>query len=218
MRHSLYPALSLCLSLTAALTPHAQTPTSGFYGDHTLQLVAAPDHSFTAAFYDETGGGKFSCGFLLHSTGHPSAPNVYTITTWWPYTDLDGKGPDEIISGTLTTTPTGLVLQLPKSAHGGCWNVNGELDQGEPVDLDRDKDTPSTSTTWQSLRVLKSPRVSLRPQPNVPATRPYIVRGDVVLVTATKGPWLHVLYYSYTGGKSFTGWLQESDLVPNHTP
>jgi hypothetical protein len=212
------PLAALLLCALAPIT-QAQTPTSGFYGDHTLQLVAAPDHSFTAAFYDETGGGKFSCGFLIHSDGHPSAPNVYKIITWWPDKELNGGNvDDEVVPGTLTLTPTGLILQLPKQAHGGCWNVNADLDQGNDVDLDRDKDTPSTSTTWQSLRVIKTPRVSLRPQPNVPATRPYIVRGDVVLVTATQGSWLHVLYYSYMGGKSFTGWLQESELLPTHTP
>ena len=213
------PRLPLAILLLASLTAHGQTPASGFYGEHTLQLVVAPDHSFTAAFYDETGGGKFSCGFLLHSDGHPSAPNVYTVTTWWPDKELNGGNvDDEVVSGTLTTTPTGLTLQLPKSAHGGCWNVNADLDQGHPVDLERDKDTPATSTAWQSLRVIKSARVSLRPQPNATSTRPYIVRGDVVLVTATQGPWLHVLYYSYMGGKSFTGWLQESELLPTHTP
>ena len=213
-------ALLLCLcAATLSASLHAQTPTSGFYGDHTLQLVAAPDHSFTAAFYDETVAGQFTCGFLLHSDGHPSAPNVYKIITWWPSNELNGDNVgDEVVPGTLTTSPTGLTLQLPKSAHGGCWNVNGDLDQGKPVDLDRDKDTPSTSNTWQSLRVIKTPRVSLRPQPNIPATRPYIVRGNVVLVTATQGPWLHVLYYSYEGGKSFAGWLRQFDLLPIHIP
>jgi hypothetical protein len=222
-------ALLLCLC-AATLTAHAQKPTSGFYGDHTLQLVTAADGSFTAAFYDETGAGKFSCGFLLHSDGHPSAHNVYKVVTWWPYTDLDGTGPDEVVRGTLTATPKGLTLQLPKQAHGGCTSVNIDLDEGGPIDLDRDKEHDPTLThdqnhaaspspaTWQSIRVIKAPRVSLRPQPNATSTRPYIVHGDVVIVTATQGAWLHVLFYSYEGGKSFTGWLQESELAPAHIP
>jgi len=210
--------LCLCAAVTVATSLHAQRPTSGFYGDHTLQLVASPDGSFTAAFYDETGAGKFSCGFLLHGDGKPSAHGVYRIVTWWPDKELNGGSDDEVVPGTLTASPKGLTLQLPKQAHGGCWNVNFDLDHGNPVDLDRDKDTSTTSTTWQSLRVVKTPRASLRPQPDTANTRPYIVRGDVVLVTATQGSWLHVDYYSYTGGKTFTGWLQESDLLPVRIP
>ncbi len=221
----LHPILRLlCLTATITATSlHAQSPTSGFYGGHTLQLVASPDGSFTAAFYDETGAGQFSCGFLLHSDGHPSAPNVYKIITWWPDEELNHGSDDEVVSGTLTTSPTGLKLQLPKQAHGGCWNVDTDLDQGHPVDLDRDadrdKDTPATSNTWQSLRIVKTERVPLRPHPDPTIkTRPYIVRGNVVLVTDTEGSWLHVLFYSYMSGKAFTGWLQESDLLPVRIP
>jgi hypothetical protein len=211
-------ALFTAALLTASL--HAQSPTSRFYGDHTLQLVAAPNGSFTAHFYDETQAGKFSCGFLLHSEGHPSTRNVYRITTWWPARELNGDDvEDEVVPRTLTVSPTGLILQLPKQAHGGCWNVNFDLDQGNPVDLDRDKDTPSSFPTWQTLRVVKSPRVSLRPQPDPTTnTRPYIVRGDVIFVTATQASWLHVIYCAAMGTKTFTGWLQESDLLPARIP
>ena len=215
------PALRiLCLCAATIVTSlHAQKIPSGFYGDRTLQLVAAPDGSFIASFYDETGAGNFTCGFLLHSDGHASAQGIYKIVTWWPYTDLDGKGPDEVVRGTITASPKGLTLQLPKQAHGGCWNVNGDLDQGNPVDLDRDKDNPPTATTWQSLRVVKTSRVPLRPRPDPTLiNRPYIVRGDVVIVTDTQGQWLHVLYYSFSTAKTFTGWLEESDLLPLRIP
>jgi len=225
MRH---PALHLlCLLAAISTTVHAQKPTSGFYGDHSLQLVTAPDGSFTASFYDETGNGNFTCAFLLHGDGHPSAHGVYKVVTWWPYTDLDGTGPDEVVRGTITASPKGLTLQLPKSAHGGCMNVNRDLDEGGPIDLNRDNErdldqnhTASPApTTWQSLRVVKTSRVPLRPRPDPTLiNRPYIVRGDVVIVTDTQGQWLHVLYYANIGGKTFTGWLEESDLLPIHTP
>ena len=210
--------LCLCAAATIAPSLHAQQPTSGFYGDHTLQLVAAPDGSFTASFFDETGASQFTCGFLLHSDGKPSTRGVYKIITWWPARELNGGDvDDEVVRGTLTASPKGLTLQLPKQAHGGCWNVNADLDQGHPVDLDRDNSPPQP--TWQSLRVVKTQRVPLRQHPDPSATpRPYIVRGDVVLVTATQGSWLHVDYNSYTGGKTFTGWLQESDLLPTRIP
>jgi hypothetical protein len=213
----------LPLLLLATLTPtlQAQTPTSGFYGGHTLQLVASPDGSFTASFFDQTGAGQFTCGFLLHAHPQPAAHGTFNIVTWWPYHQLHGTGDNEVVRGTLRLSDTGLTLQLPAQAHGGCWNVNGDLDQGKPVDLDRDSPDPKAPAvqTWQALRVITTERVSLRPQPEASApTRPYLVRGNVILVTASQGPWLHVAYYSYNTGNTFTGWLQESDLLPNTIP
>ncbi|MGA8940308.1 MAG: hypothetical protein WB439_14190 [Acidobacteriaceae bacterium] len=208
-RHSrLY--LLLCL---AASTIHAQVPKpiSGFYGDHTLQLVAAPDGSFTGSFYDETVAGQFTCGFLIKSTTPPSKDGVYKIISWWPAKELGEPVDDEVVNGTLRVSANRLTLQLPKDAHGGCWNVNADLNNGQPIDLDRDQAEP----TWKALRVVKAKRVPLlhQPTPSAPS-RPYIVQGDVVIVTGKQGSWLHIVYNAYSSSKTFTGWVQDSDLLP----
>jgi hypothetical protein len=205
--------LLICSAAGSASILHAQAhkPTSGFYGDHTLQLVVAPNGSFTGNFFDETGGGQFTCGFLIKSTSPPSGDGTYKIVSWWPAKELGEPVDDEVVNGTLRVTADSLTLQLPKDAHGGCWNVNGELNNGEPVELAVDKPEP----TWKSIRVVKTKRVPLRPQPSLSATsRPYIVQGNVVIVTEQQGPWLQVDYSSTMGGKTFTGWVQESDLLP----
>ena len=207
----------LLLAVSAGVVAHAQSPllVSGYYGDHKLQLVVSPDGTFSGSFFDEVGAGRFSCGFLLHGEGDHTKHGVYKITTWWPTTQLDGGKDDEVISGTLRTSPKGLTLQLPKRVHDGCGVVDRQLDAGMPVELRRGEQ----QSLWRELRVLHARHASLRQLPEETAeASAEMEQGDVVAIVATRGTWQHVTFYSYTAGKTFSGWVQESDLLPFSVP
>jgi hypothetical protein len=208
----------VCLLLLGAGTLlHAQSPmlTSGFYGDHRLQIVVAPDGTFSGSFFDETGAGKFTCTFLVHGDGQHSKRGGYRVVTWWPTTQLDGGKNDEVVVGALRVSAKGIELQLPKSAHDACGNVNHDLDAGNPVELRRGQQHP----LWRELRVVLSKQVVLLQQPDTTVeTGATMEQGDLVTVLSTRGPWQHIEFYSYTAGRTFSGWVKDADLLPFNVP
>ena len=184
-------ALSLALcAATLSSTSIAQSPpphaVSGIYGDGVLQLAVPPDNStITGYFFDQTGAGQFSCGFLLYAVGPPSPDGTYKVSTWWPLHEFDPHlTDDELIIGQLRISGSSVILRLPKQAHGGCWNVNPELDQGEDVLLDRN----SVEPTWHDQRVVLAQKLRLYPSPDAATpTHAYLVQGDVLNITETHG-------------------------------
>src|SRR5579883_3007636 len=181
-------------------------PVTGRYDS--VSIVVKSDGSIMGDFYDETGAGQFSCGFLLYSDGK------YKVVTWWPFQELGIKLGDNVVWGTLRFANDALFLQLPQHAHGGCWNVNPDLDQGQEVELDLMHPHPE----WREIRVVKAKRAYLHKAPDLnDHTRAYVTEGDTVFVTEQRGKWLHVQYYTVELRES-TGWVQESDLLPFRVP
>jgi len=190
-------------------------PITGRYDS--ISIVAKSDGSIVGDFYDETGAGQFSCGFLLYSDGRPDADGKYKVVTWWPFKELGidlSRVGDNVAWGTLRFVNDALFLQLPKQAHGGCWNVNPDLDQGQEVALDLMHPHPE----WKEIRVVKAEKAYLHKAPDLnDHARAYVIQGDTVFVTEQRGKWLHVQYYTVELRES-TGWVQESDLLPFRVP
>jgi hypothetical protein len=206
-------------AIGAGTVVHAQSPllTSGFYGNHTLQLVVSPDGSFTGHFFDKAGvGAAFTCNFLIHGDGKNAKRGAgYRVMTWWPTTQLDGGKNDEAVYGVLRLSPKSLTLQLPKGAHDGCFYVNKLLDVGWPVELKRE----DQETLWRELRIVQVKHTLLHAQPDAASeTSEEIYQGDVVTIVATRGEWQHIDYYSQTAGRTLIGWVKDSTLLAPIAP
>jgi hypothetical protein len=214
LRNAACAAVIVCATFAQAQSPHL---TSGFYGDHTLQIVVAPDGSFTGSFFDESGvGGVNTCRFLLHSDGqYAKRGEGYRVMTWWPTTQLDGGTDDEAIYGVLRFSPKGLTLQLPRHAHDGCGDVNHTLGVGWPIELKR----ISQSSLWRELRLVQAKKLFLRSLPDAssePSQELY--QGDAVIIVAKRGTWQHVYFYSYVSDRTLSGWVPDADLLAPVAP
>ena len=190
--------------LAALILAPTLGPTPGIYDS--LQLAVNPATGIiTGSFFDQTAGGQFTCGFLLYSDGKPSTDGVYRIITWSP----NPGDEQEIVSGILRFVGESAVLKLPKQAHGGCWNVNPELDRGEETTL-----TFETRKAWREERMIKDQKVWFYSRPDRSAkTASYVVTGDSVAVTDRRGDWLHVDYVG-SSRKTKSGWIQNDGLYP----
>jgi hypothetical protein len=204
-------------TLPAAHPAAAQQPQTGIYGD-TLTLIRMPDGSLTGSFAEERGEQpSFSCGFLLQSAGPLSPEHRMPVTTWWPDRELNGGKDDGVTTGTLFVQGDSVSLQLPEQAHGGCWNVEPELDHGEVTEIGAGAPHPE----WKSLRVVASSRLALHHRPDAnDITKAYIVRGDILALldtTPQDGVWHHVQLVA-AGGPKGTGWVLDSGLMPWSVP
>lgn len=82
--------------------------------------------------------------------------------TWWPDRELHGTEDDEVTKGTLTLRNGTAFLQLPKQAHGGCWRVEPELDEGEEIEVG----TAVKHPEWKNLAVVASSRLDFHHRPD----------------------------------------------------
>jgi hypothetical protein len=74
------------------------------------------------------------------------------------------KNDQEIVTGILRFVGESAVLKLPKQAHGGCWNVNPELDRGEEMIF-----TFETRKAWREERMIKDQKVWFYSRPDLSA-------------------------------------------------
>jgi hypothetical protein len=192
--------------------PAGGLPATGFYGD-TLTLIRMPDGTLHGDFGEERGEQPvFSCGFLLQSTGPASPDGKVPVATWWPERELHGSGKDEVTLGTLILHGGSVSLQLPAQAHGGCWNVEPELDHGEEAEVGSVDPHPE----WRSLRVVGQ-KLAFHHRPDAnDVTKAYLVGGDTVALlddSPGNGLWRHVQLVGWNGVRG-KGWVQESGLLP----
>jgi hypothetical protein len=194
--------------IAALLLASSQTPQPGLYDS--LQLAVNPETGvITGSFFDQTGRGQFTCSFLLHSNGTPSADGVFRIVTWSPNPSDD----QEVVNGTLRFVGSSAVLKLPPKAHGGCWNVNPDLDHGEDTTL-----TFENAKPWREERMVNASKAWFYNRPDESGkTAAYIVDGDVVAVIERRGDWSHVDYVG-SSGKIKDGWIQSKGLSPITPP
>ena len=183
-----------------------------------LTLIQQPNGVLIGKFYEESGvGAQFSCGFLLQSTGPLSPAGELPIITWWPDRELNGGNDDEVSRGTLFVQDGSVSLKLPKSAHGGCWNVEPELNQGQQFDIGTGNPHPE----WKSLRIVASNKLEFHHRPDAnDFTKAYILKGDTLALLDTSpqnGVWRHVQLITAEGPKS-TGWVLDSGLLPFTVP
>ncbi len=193
----------------------AEGPASGLYGS-SLTLIRNPNGSVMGSFFEDAGP-AVSCSFLLQSKGSISANGEMPISTWSPDRELHRTDNDELTSGTLVFRDDIISLQLPKKAHGGCWRVEPQLDNGEVFKVGTGKPHPD----WKSLRIVASGKLELHHRPDAnDLTKAYVVSGDVLAVLGTMpqdGLWHHV-QLTTSEGPTATGWVPDSGLLPWSVP
>lgn len=196
--------MKILLLAAALLAPTTPAPKPGMYDS--LQLAVNPATGvITGSFFDETGMGQFTCGFFLYSDGRPSADGVYSVVTW---TSIQGVALERA-KGSLRFVNGSALLKLPARAHGGCWNVNPELDQGEDTLLDYQRPAP-----WREERIVRDAKAWFYSRPDQSAkSAAYVVLDDAVAVLEERGDWLRVDYIGEYG-KRRTGWMQKRSLSP----
>lgn len=183
-----------CLALLVAgcgiaVPANAAPLRSGLYEG--LILAVAPDGRVSGWYREEQGEGVTkTCQFTL--TGRAGA-NGAAVTA---------RGGGTVLQGRLAATASGdVMLTLPHARDlPGCGLVlMPEVDRG--LELDR-----TGVGGWSALVRVKAPRVSLRPQANGPVGRSYVVRGDVLGVTARRAGQVQLVYPSARPNPS-RGWV-----------
>ena len=214
-------ALALC-SQAGEISPQA-----GLYHGELRLAIDPITGGITGAFSSATGGGQFSCAFMLQGDGHQAADGTFRIMTWWPYHWIDDpKLDDEVAPGSLrfTTEPFGpdqhstltAVLKVQAHAHGGCWNVDGALDSGAEDHLPLIPH--GERTRWLQIRQVSAAKARLHAGANGESSgRAYVVKGDVVAVVARTGGWSHV-EYTADNGHITKGWIKGNELFPAAAP
>lgn len=190
-----------CLALLVAgcgiaVPANAAPLRSGLYEG--LILAVGPDGRISGRYREEQGEGVTkSCQFTL--AGRAEA-NGAAITA---------RGGATVLHGRLAATTGGdVILTLPHARDlPGCGLVlMPEVDRG--LELDR-----TGMGGWSGLVRVKAARVSLTLQPNGPVGRSYVVRGDVLGVTARRAGQVQVVYPSARPNPS-RGWVDAGTVEP----
>ena len=184
---------------------------SGKYG--ALLLGVGANGEITGYYSNSTGAGQFNCDFYLRGK---LQSGVAAITTWYPkfkkvirgrlkFVEEDGKA--------------GVNLKLAEEP-GGCWNVDGELDDenGSTHLLDE-------PGVWQTVRVVSAAKAFFHSSPNDAAQqKAFVVEGDQVRVYKTQNGWIEAEFESECvdadcrQSKTTRGWLKETALFSPEPP
>lgn len=211
------PSAGQAATLPVAHNSASELPEAGLYGT-TLTLIRQPGGGLIGSF-DESSGEQpsFSCAFLIASAGPLSPEKRMPITTWWPDRELNGGTDDQVTTGTLFFQGGVVSLQLPEQAHGGCWNVEPELDHGEITEIGSGVPHPE----WKAIRVVSAHKLPFHHSPDAKdASKAYLVHGDTIAVlneAPTQGDFQHVQLLGPEGAKG-SGWILNSGLLPWSIP
>ena len=190
------PCLALLVAGCGVATPAGAAPLrSGLYEG--LVLAVAPDGRVTGRYREEQGEGVIkTCAFTL--TGRAAANGAAIVA----------RGGGTVLRGRLAVALGGVTLTLPHARDlPGCGLVlMPEIDRG--LELDR-----TGAGGWRELVRVKAARVSLKAQPTGAPSRAYVVRGDVLGVTARRGGQVQVVYPSARANPS-KGWVDAATVAP----
>lgn len=194
--------IALCAVLGLSMgSAAAQGLESGIYEQ--LLLAVTADHQVKGFYQEDMGTGVTrSCAFVF--TGSISAPDRPAGIISWSSSSLPG---------TVNADSDGLVLTIPHGQqHDGCVNVmTPDIDTGLTL-------TKTEAEHWVDLVRISGDKAPLLTSPDAAAKHHgYVVKDNVVAVSAYRDGWAEVVYTA-PDGRHFTGWIAKNQYQALQAP
>lgn len=182
-------------TIAGCAVPAGAAPVSGRFEG--LDLAVA-GRTVVGSFREAQGDGpSATCAFTFRGTVDTAGRGTVMAS--------DGSGPAR--RGTIVAAADKVTLAVPGARDfAGCAMVlMPEIDQGIGF-------THTADAAWTSLMRVAAAKSALHAAP-AGAAHGYLVRDNVVGVTARRGAWVEVGYHN-DAGRTSHGWVMASDLAP----